>query len=185
VAADLAKRLRLNIIVAPGLASERLTISFFQFPVESALGALAPRAYVDYDVRHGQEQRAREVFLTGAGEPEPEATGGMQGVLISGHTEDVAGGSDDPLKLAYEDNRLTLFSSEQPLAVVLMAIGEMLNVPVELESDGLEPIDIDMRGVPIEDAILRLSPNLRLDVRVDVFRGARSIKRIVLARSAA
>lgn len=185
VAADLGRRLRLSVVVGPALARERVTLSFYQFPLEQALAALAPRAYIDYDVRSGQEQRPRAVFLTDVDEPEPDVRGAMQGILISGHTEETAGGTDDSLKIAYEDNQLTLLAKEQPLGLVLMAIGETLNAPVDFEANALDPIDANFRSIPIEEAILGLSPNVRLQVRVDVSRGERRIKRIVLTRAPA
>ena len=182
---DLGRRLGAPITLAPGLVNERVRVSFSGLPLESALAALAPRAYVDYEVRAAQDPRAREIHLTSADERAPEARGSVAGMLISGHTEDIGGTPNDPITLALDGDRLSLSVRAQPLAVVLRILGETLNVPVDLDAEGAQLLNVDLRLLRVEDAVLRLSPDLRLQVRADLYRGTRTITRIALARPGA
>ncbi len=181
VAADLSRQLGVPIVVSRSIAAQPLSISFLQFALEPALSTLAPRAYVDYEVRAGRDPVPEEIHLLGADEPQPPPRGPAQGILITGHTDEVVDPANDPLRLSYENDRLTILSDRQPLAVVVAAVGEMLNVPYEIEYAATETVDVTLTAMLPESALLRLSPNIRVHVRADLYRGSRAIQRIVLA----
>jgi hypothetical protein len=183
VTAELSRRLGVPVGMSPALMNERLRLRLDKLPFESALSALAPRAYVDYDVRSGRA-RPRGVFLTNVDEAEPEPRGGTHGILVSGNTEDVNGTADDALQVSYESERLTVFARAQSLWTVLLALGETLNVPVDFEGDPSVRINANFRLVRVEEALLALSPNVTLHVRADLYRGTRKIQRIVLSAAA-
>lgn len=185
VAADLAARLGVDIVVGPALRDETLTLSFSEAGFEAALNNLAPHAYVDYEVRDGVPPVPQRVFLYGFDEGESTVRGASHGVMIEGHTEDTGGPMrEDRLRVLYENNRLTIVSKRQPLALVVRAIGDTLNVPAEINDEAAELVDADARNTFPEDGILRLSPHIRVHVRVNLATSERMIKRIVVVPGA-
>jgi hypothetical protein len=182
IAADLSERLGVRVTLGPTLLNETISASFVEASLESALIALAPRAYIDHEIRRGVPPVRKEIYLGGLVEPEPPVRGSAQGLLITGHTEETPKPSaTDPLRVMLEFDRLTVISREQPLAVVVLAVADMLNVPAEIEFESGEIVDADVRDTP-ENALLALSPNIRVDVRTDVWRGTRSVRRVAVAR---
>jgi hypothetical protein len=110
------------------------------------------------------------------------ARGTSQGLLIEGNTEDVPKApADDPLVVTGDKNLLSITSKKQPLSVVAMAISDVAGVPVDLRYDANELVELDVRNVRPEDVIPRLSPNVRLYVRVDASRQERTLIRMVIA----
>jgi hypothetical protein len=63
-----------------------------------------------------------------------------------------------------------------------MTIAEVLGVPAEIKYDSDEIIDTNIKDVPFEDAIARVSPNIRLFVRADLARAQRTPLRLRLVR---
>lgn len=190
IAADLSTRLGTRVVVGPTMEEQTISVQFSELPLEPALSALAPRVYIDYEIRRDREPAAQGIYLFSYGDPEPVLNavlrGESQGLLITGNTEDTGKPSaDDPLQVRGNKNRLTIISKQQPLAVVAMAIGEVLGVPAEIKYDGPETVDTDIQDTPPEDAIRGVSPNLRLYVRVDVNRSERTLLRIVVVPAAA
>lgn len=181
VAARLATVLGVPVSVSAAAANDLVTASFAQLPLEPALIQLAPRAYVDYELRQDKAVPL-DVHLAGLDEPAPEPRFPATGILIEGNTEDVPRpGTDDPLKISFEDNRLTLEVNRQPLGVVIAAAAETLSVPFDIQDGADEIVDVSVIQVPPEVALLRLSPNVRVNVRADLYRGERVVQRIVVA----
>jgi hypothetical protein len=184
IAADLAKQLGVRITLSPAMVNQTISASFAEASLESTLIALSPRAYIDYEIRQGVPPVTTEIHLGGDTEPEPAVRGVGEGFLITGHTEETPKPFEvDPLRVSLEYERLTVVSKEQPLAVVALAIGGTLNVPAEIEDDAGEPVSADLRDTP-ENVLLALSPKIRVDVRRDVWRGTRSVRRFVVGASA-
>lgn len=75
---------------------------------------------------------------------------------------------EQPLKVTYERNALTVKAKQQPLSVVLYKIANELGIPFELKGDSGEVVDLDINKLPLEDAVVRMSPHVRLYVRVDL-----------------
>jgi CHAT domain-containing protein len=111
-------------------------------------------------------------------------------MLIEGNTEDGVEPQTDeekkrleeqPLRVRYENTFLTVKAKQQPLAVVLLKIGEELGVPVDIQNERLDPVDVDISKLSIEDAVRQLSPNIKLYYRADLTRAEKRALRIVLA----
>lgn len=190
VAADLSRRLNTRIIVGPSMANEMIWVKFSESPLEAALSSLAPRVYVDYEIRQGAPPAPLAIYLLGSFDPEPAINavvrGASQGLLITGNTEDTTTASlDDPLQVSGDRNRLTIKSKQQPLATVVTAVADVLGVPVDINAGGAEIVDVDIKAAPAEDALRLLSPSLRLYVRVDVNLFERKLLRLVVAPPAA
>ncbi len=183
VATALASRLRAQVKVGPVLAGETLTIDFRESPLETALASMAPRVLIDYELRQGTPPRPLVIHLLASDDaevPSPTvAQGASEGVLIEGHTEEPA--DSEPLKVAGDRHSFSITSVKQPLGVVAMAVGALLGVPVELGDVANDTIDVDLTNVPAEDAIVGLSPKVRLTVRVDVTRAERTPLRLVVS----
>jgi hypothetical protein len=129
----------------------------------------------------------------GQDDPDPARNAVVQGsseaMLIEGNTEDTAEQSevqrpDDPLQVELDDNNLTIKSKKQPLVAVVMTIAEVLGVPAEIKYDSNELVDTEIKDTPFEDAIPRLSPNIRLYVRADLTRSQRTPLRLALVSPA-
>ena len=120
-------------------------------------------------------------------------SGTNQTLLIEGNTEDgVEPESDEakkkleeqPLRVQYENNTLTIKARKQPLPVILLKIGEELGIPVDIQNERLDPIDADISKLPIEDVVRQLSPNIKLFYRADLTRAEKRALRLVLAEPA-
>jgi type II secretory pathway component GspD/PulD (secretin) len=189
IAADLSKRLGARVILGPTMSKEAITVEFYDLPLEPALRLLAPRVYLDYEIRANAQPTLLGIFLMGQGDPDPAKNAVVQGsseaMLIEGNTEDTAEQAevkpaDDPLQVDLNDNHLTIKSKKQPLAVVVMTIAEVLGVPAEIKYDSNEIVDTEIKDTPLEDAIARISPNIRLYVRADLTRSQRTPLRLAL-----
>jgi hypothetical protein len=189
IAADLSKLLGALVILGPTMSKEAITVEFYDLPLEPALRLLAPRVYLDYEIRANAQPTLLGLFLMGQGDPDPAKNAVVQGsseaMLIEGNTEDTgepseAQRADEPLKVDLEDNNLTIKSKKQPLAVVVMTIAEVLGVPAEIKYDSNEIVDTEIKDTPFEDAIARISPNIRLYVRADLTRSQRRPLRLAL-----
>jgi len=189
IAADLSKRLGARVILGPTMAKEAITVEFLDLPLEPAMRLLAPRVYVDYEIRANAQPTVLGILLMGQEDPDPAKNAIVQGsseaILIEGNTEDTAEQSevqrdDDPLQVDLEDNHLTIKSKKQRLAAVVMTIAEVLGVPAEIRYDSDEMVDTEIKDTPFEDAVARISPNIRLYVRADLTRSQRTPLRLVL-----
>lgn len=194
IAADLAKRLNTQVQLGPTMEKETITVEFSDLPLEPALRLLAPRVYVDYEIRKDALPAPMGIYLLGYTDPEPALNavvqGSSQAMLIEGNTEDSTEASsierqDDPLTVDLDDDYITIKSKKQLLAAVAMTVGEVLEVPVEIKYDSNEIVDTVIKDTPVEDAITRLSPNIRLYVRADLNRSQRTPLRLTVVAPAA
>jgi hypothetical protein len=189
IGADLSKQLGVKVIIGASLAKEAISVEFADLTLEPAMRLLAPRVLMDYEYRAGAQPTPLGVYLLGPGDPDPLANAvveaSSQAMLISGNTEDTGVTTDDdPLRVDFddEDNHITIKSKKQPLAAVLLTIADVLGVPADLKYDGDEIIDTEIKDVLFEDAITRLSPNIRVYVRDDLTRSRRIPLRLTLLR---
>ena len=188
IAADLSKRLGAQVILGPNMAKEAITTEFYDLPLEAALRLLVPRVYIDYEIKENAQPVMLGVLLLDSNDPEPAASAVVQGsseaMMFEGNTEDapdpVENTADDPLQVESDDNHLTIKSKKQPLVVVVLTIAELLGVPAEVKYDSTEIVDTEIKDTPFEDAITRLSPNIRLYVRADLTRSKRTALRLAL-----
>jgi hypothetical protein len=196
VAQELSKQLKIPIFLGPERQNELLTIEFNELTLEPALQLLSPTVYVDYeiDTGSGAPPKPLGIYFFDANQGEPPLTqvvnGSTQSMLIEGNTEDgiEPETADDkkkveeqPLKVAFKDNLLTVKSKKQPLALVLLKIGEELGIPVDIQDQNASVIDAEFSKLSIEDLVRQLSPHIRLYLRADLTRAERRALRLVLA----
>src|SRR6185436_17409511 len=134
------------------------------------------------------------VFLFDADQGEPPVTavvpGTTQSILIEGDTEEgVEPATDDekkkleekPLRVQFRDGVLSVKAKKQPLVLVLLKIGEELGIPVDIQYEAKDLVDTEISKLSVEDAVRRLSPNIRLFLRADLKHSERRALRLVLA----
>jgi hypothetical protein len=186
VAADLATQLHAKVILGSSLTNERTSARFEGTPIEPAMLAIAPRVYIDYEVRRDAQPLPLGIYLLGPDDPEPAVSavvqGTSQGLLITGNTEDTGKPpADAPLRIAYNKSRLTVFAKEQPLIVVVMAIADELGVPAEIKYESREVINANVKdSAMIEDTLAGLSENVRVYVRSNVNTLEKRVLRVVV-----
>ena len=186
VAADLAKQLNAKVILGPSLKNERISARFEGTPIEPAMLAIAPRVYVDYEVRRDAQPVPLGIYLLGQADPDPSVSavvqGTSQGLLVTGNTEDTGQPpADAPLRIVYNKGRLTLFAKQQLLIVVVMAIADELGVPAEIRYQSREVIDANVKDTPmVEETLAGLSESVRVYVRSDANRLEKRLLRVVV-----
>jgi len=197
VAQELSKQLKVPIFLGPERQNELLTIEFNELTLEPALQLMSPTVYVDYEIETGSGTAPKPlgIYFFDANQGEPPLTqvvnGSTQSMLIEGNTEDGVEpetdadkkkAEEEPLKVTFKDNLLTVRAKKQPLALVLLKIGEELGVPVDIqEMNNSAIIDAEFSKLPIEDLVRQLSPHIRLYLRADLTRAERRALRLVLA----
>jgi hypothetical protein len=196
VAHQLSEKLKIPVFLGPERQKESITLEFSELTLEPALQLMSPTVYVDYELDTGSmgPPRALGVFLFDLNQGEPPITaviaGTTQAMLIEGNTEDGVEPETDeakkkveeqPLRVKYENNTLTVKAKKQPLPLILLKIGEELGIPVDIQNERLDPIDADISKLPIEDVLRQLSPNIKFYYRVDLTRAEKRALRMVLA----
>ena len=196
VAQELSTRLKIPVFLGPQRQNELVSIEFSELTLEPALQLMSPAVYVDYEIDTGSSAPPKPlgIFFYDAnqGEPPPTAvvTGSTQSMLVEGNTEDGVEpqneedkkkAEEEPLRVSYKDNSLTVKAKRQPLPLILLKIGEELGIPVDIQVDKFVIVDSDISKLPVEDAVRQLSPNIRLFMRADLTRAEKRALRLVLA----
>ena len=88
---------------------------------------------------------------------------------------------EQPLRVSYLNNALTVKAKKQPLPLVLLKIGEELGIPVDIQNENRSIVDAEISKLPVEDVVRQLSPNIRLFMRADLTRAEKRALRLVLA----
>jgi hypothetical protein len=198
VAQELSKKLKTPVFLGPERQNELLTVEFSELTLEPALQLMSPAVYVDYEIDTGSSAppKALGIYFYDANQGEPPLSavvnGSSQSFLIEGNTEDgVEPATDDdkkkvedqPLRVTYLNNNLTVKARKQPLPLVLLKIGEELGIPVDIQAQNFTIVDTDISKLPVEDAVRQLSPHIRLFIRADLTRAEKRALRLVLAES--
>ena len=196
VAQELSKRLKTPVFLGTQREKELLTTEFSELTLEPALQLLAPTVYVDYEIDTGSAEppKALAIYLFDTNQGEPPLTavvnGSMQSMLIEGNTEDGVEPKNDeeknkveeqPLRISFKDNLLSVKAKKQPLPLVLLKIGEELGIPVEIQDQNISMGDKEISKLPLEDVLRQLSSHIRLFVRADLTHAERRALRLVLA----
>jgi hypothetical protein len=176
IVAELSKALGTKIILGPGMEKEAITVEFYDLTLEPAMRLLAPRVFVDYEIKANAQPVPLGIYLLSYNDPEPAKNAvvqaSSQAMMISGNTEDPDENTevdpDDPLQIELDDNYLTVKSKKQPLIEVVIGIADLLGVPAGINYESTEIVDLEIKNTAVEDAIPRLSPNVRLYVRADL-----------------
>ncbi len=196
VAQELSKQLKVPVFLGPERQNELVTLEFSELTLEPSMQLLSPTVYIDYeiDTGSGAPPKALGIYLFDTNQGEPPLTsvinGAMQSMLIEGNTEDgVEPESEDdkkkleeqPLRIQFKDNLLSVKAKKQPVALVLLKIGEELGIPVDIQDQNVSTvIDTEISKLPIEDVVRQLSSQIRLYVRADLAHAERRALRIVL-----
>jgi len=188
IAADLSHKLKIPVILSPVMARQRTGAKFSDLLLEPAMQLLAPVVYIDYEIESapGSKPRPLGIFLNAYNEIPPASNavvkGKSQAFVISGNTETTPdeANDDDPIKLSYKNGNLTIKAKDQPLLDVMSDIADEAGIPFEGPEESKEQVSVNIKDRPLEDAILQISPNLRIYVRFDSQRGTRTVLRIVV-----
>jgi len=195
IAAELNKRLKTPVIVGSSLQSEVVSIEFSGLTLEPAMQLMAPAVYIDYEIETSGNTPSKPLGIyfwdANAGEPSITASiqSSTQSMLIEGDTEDGVEPQTDaekkkleeqPLRVQFQENKLSVKAKKQSLVLVLLKIGEELGVPVDIQFETKDIVDIEINKLSVEDAIRKLSPNIRLFLRADLLHAERRVLRVVL-----
>ena len=82
VAAGLARQLNAKVIVGASLKDEKITVEVAGTPIEPAALAIAPRVFVDYEVRRDAQPVPLGIYLLGLDDPDPSVSAVVQGTAI-------------------------------------------------------------------------------------------------------
>jgi hypothetical protein len=181
VTGEVARLLEVPITVSPILAKQKVTLDFGGLNLEATLRMLAPQSYVDY-VAGGDgsgEPKALAIYLQAFNERPPSTTatvrGDVEAILIEGDTEEGTDGEaqkkreeEDPLRVTWANNQLSVRARKQPLTVVLFKIASEVGVPLELRYESTELVDVEFQNYPLEQAFRSLSPGVRFYYRLDL-----------------
>jgi hypothetical protein len=192
IAAELSKKLKVPVLLGHTAKYLAVTTSFKRITLEPAMQMLAPHVYIDYEVNPapGAQPRPIGIYLNSYDDPEPAinavVTSKSEAILIEGHTEEgteaAPAEKEEPTKISFEQNYLSVTAKRQPLSVVLYNIAYELRIPFELKWESTDVVDVDIERLPLEEAMSRLSPHVRLYVRANLQNSERKPFRMVLVR---
>ena len=186
IAADLSKKLKAPVALSPVMQKQRATIDFADVVLEPAMQLLAPLVYIDYEIDSapGAHPRPVGIYLSAHNEPAPAINANVrstsQAFVISGNTESESSSEDDDIQISYRNGKLTLKAKDQPLLDVLSSISDETGVRLEAKDVTTETVSVNIKDLPLDEAILQVSPHLRLYLRADLFRNQRTPILIVL-----
>jgi hypothetical protein len=194
IAAELSKRLKTPVVVGSSLQSEVVSIEFSGLTLEPAMQLMAPAVYVDYEIETNANAQPKPlgIYFWDANSGEPSITSSIQSstqsMLIEGDTEDGVEPQTDaekkkleeqPLRIQFQENKLSVKAKKQPLVLVLLKIGEELGIPVDIQFETEDTVDVEISKMSVEDAVRKLSPNIKLFLRADLLHAERRVLRIV------
>ena len=195
IAEEMAKRLKVQVFVGASMKDELVSMEFSELTLEPAMQLMAPAVYIDYEIDSGSGMAAKPlgIFFYGENQGEPPLTavvaGSTQSLLIEGDTEDGVEPQteeqrkkldEQPLRVHFENNSISVKAKKQPLPLVLLKIGEELGIPVDIQYDTKDVVDTEITKLSVEDAVRRLSPNIRLFLRANLTHSERRALRLVL-----
>ena len=172
IAAELSQRLKTPVVLSRVMQKQLVTLDFQDVPLESALQMMAPLPYIHYELQGHSAPICREIFLNAYNEPVPVAK--LENKIVSfvmeGDTESTGDSKDDPLHVSYRNQRLTVSVKKQSLTAVLDRIAMHLGVSFSMKQDSDELVDLDIKEMSLEEAILYFPPTVHLHVRKDLQR---------------
>ncbi len=193
--AEISKRLRVPVFLGAGMDKQLVSVEFSQLTLEPAMQLLAPEVYIDYEIIAGSGTQPKPIgiFFYDNNQAEPPVNavvpGNSQSLLIEGDTEEGMEPRNDeekkkleeqPLRIVFANNFLSVTAKHQPLPLVLLKIGDELGIPVDIKYQSTEIVDMVINKLPVEDAIRSLSPNISLYMRANLQHLERRALRLVL-----
>lgn len=178
---ELARLTKVPITLSPIIAKQKVSLDFAGLNLEATLRMLAPQCYVDYVAggEGGDEPKPLALYLQGANERPPATTAAVRGsteaILIEGDTEEGTDSEaqrkreeEDPLRVTWTNNQLSVRARKQPLTVVLFKIASEVGVPFEMRYESAELVDVEFQNYPLDQAFRSISPGVRFFYRVDL-----------------
>lgn len=181
IAEELSRLTKVPVTLSPLLAKQKVSLDFAGLNLEATLRMLAPQGYVDYVAggEGGEEPKPLALYLQGANERPPAATATVRGssevILVEGDTEEGTDSEaqrkrdeENPLRVTWANNQLSVRARKQPLSVVLFKIASEVGVPFEMRYESAELVDVEFQNYPLEQAFRSLSPGVRFYYRLDL-----------------
>lgn len=180
VTAEIAKLVKVPITLSPVMQKQRVTLDFGGLNLDATLRMLAPQPVVDYELGGEDPQpKPLAIYLQALNErppaPGPEMRGTSQAILIEGDTEEGTDGAaqqkkqeEDPLKVSYTNNQLSVRARKQSLLIVLSKVASEVGVPFDMRYESQQVIDVEFNNYPLDQAVRSLSPEVRLYYRQDL-----------------
>ena len=198
IAADLARQIDAPVQLSPLMQRQRVTVDFSGLDLEAALRFLAPVPLVDYvaggaDDASGQP-RPLAVYLYAVNETPPALNetvkGNSEAFLIEGHTEEGTEEyekkkKEEPLEIAFANNRLSVRAEKQPLSIVLIKVAGALGIPFELNHDVSEVVNLNFQQYPVDQAMRSISTAIHFYYRADLSTSEKYPIRLALSAPAA
>jgi hypothetical protein len=181
IVGELAKLAKVPITLTPLMAKQKVTLDFAGLNLEATVRMLAPQGYVDYVAggEGGGEPQPLALYLQGVNERPPSTTAAVRGnseaILIEGDTEEGTDSEaqrkrqeEDPLRVTWVNNQLSVRARKQPLSVVLFKIASEVGVPFEMRYESAEMVDVEFQNYSLDQAFRSLAPGVRFYYRVDL-----------------
>jgi hypothetical protein len=178
VVAEISRLVKVPVTLSPVMQKQRVTLDFGGLNLDAMLRMLAPQPVVDYEAGGDDPQpRPLAIYLQALNErppaPSAEMRSNSEAILIEGDTEEgteraAKKEEEDPLKVSYANNQLSVRARKQPLSVVLFKIANEVGVPFDLRFESSQIIDVEFDNQPLEQAVRSLSPEVRLYYRQDL-----------------
>jgi hypothetical protein len=178
---ELARLTKVPVTLSPVMAKQKVSLDFAGLNLEATLRMLAPQGFIDYVAggEGGDEPKPLALYLQAANEKAPATTAAVRGnseaILIEGDTEEGTDSEaqkkreeEDPLRVTWANNQLSVRARKQPLSVVLFKIASEVGVPFEMRYDSAELVDVEFQNYPLDQAFRSLSPGVRFFYRVDL-----------------
>jgi len=178
ITSELSRLLKVPVNVSPLMAKQKVSVDFGGLNLEATLRMLAPHPFIDY-VAGGEganEPKPLAIYLQAVNERPPLLTATVRGpeaILIEGDTEEGMEGAakkeeEEPVRISWANNQLSVRARKQPLSVVLYKIATEVGVPFELKHDTSEMVDVEFQNYPLDQAFRSLSPGVRFYYRIDL-----------------
>jgi hypothetical protein len=179
LAGEISRLVKVPVTLSSVMQKQRVTLDFGGLNLDAMLRMLAPQPVVDYEVGGDDPQpRPLAIYLQALNErppsPSPEMRGNSEAILIEGDTEEGTERAakkkeeEDPLKVSYANNQLSVRARKQPLSVVLFKVANEVGVPFDLRFESTQIIDVEFDNQPLDQAVRSLSPEVRLYYRQDL-----------------
>jgi hypothetical protein len=181
IAEELARLTKVSVTLSPVMAKQKVSLDFAGLNLEATLRMLAPQGFIDYVAggEGGDEPKPLALYLQGANERPPSTTAAVRGtseaILIEGDTEEGTDSEaqrkreeEDPLRVTWANNQLSVRARKQPLSVVLFKIASEVGVPFEMRYESAELVDVEFQNYSLDQALRSLAPGVKFYYRVDL-----------------
>lgn len=192
LAAELSRQLKIPVILSGIMRDKIANLTFQNLPLEEAALRLAPHARVDYVLMQNetgaQMLRPLAVYLSGYNEKAPSTVQSVEkespAIVVEGNTETLDKAVDEgSFKINFDENRLTVLARRQNLTFVVAEIAARADLEFDLRYDTDKLIDIEIENEPLTEALVRLSPHVRVYLRKDLLTAKTIAFRVALTES--